>query len=276
MITFSQPQQWRTVQSHHIIKLNKTLRRCFQESSVIHLRHFRPAKVQQMYRTVQCKSGLSDDAPFAIAIGTCVLNSVIFPARDKEDEDEETMEDIRLAAMGIISFIPFFNWLSWVFEWLDTGRQRYLIYAIVYLAPYIRSKLSISPEDSWLPIASILVGILHIQLEISLKSGELKDFQLFGDASTFFSDRSGGNKFQKQLHSMLQKLQESEIEREGKKEESLEPPLVEEETNRKQEWDEKMKSLLEDQQPREENPPGNKNINKKRNGLSKSDDCDAF
>ncbi|KAH9307308.1 hypothetical protein KI387_035219, partial [Taxus chinensis] len=161
---------------------------------------------------VHFRAGLAEDAPFAIAIGTCVLNSIVFPPRDNlNDQDGESMEDARYAAMGIIGFIPYFNWLSWVFAWLDTGRRQYLVYAIVYLAPYIRSNLSISPEDSWLPIASILVCILHIQLEISLKSGELQDFQLFGDASMFFSENGGGKRLQKQLGSLLQKLQASNV-----------------------------------------------------------------
>lgn len=70
-----------------------------------------------------------------------------------------------------------------------------------------RSKLSISPDESWLPIASILVCILHIQvkaipqlfktkflviaveiytlcqLEASIKNGDLENFQLFKRAS---------------------------------------------------------------------------------------------
>lgn len=89
---------------------------------------------------------------------------------------------------------------SWVFAWLDTGKSRYAVYALVYLLPYFRSllfallssscaqlslsddsiafsttsfgqlcssNLSISPEDSWLPITSILLGILHVQVSDS-------------------------------------------------------------------------------------------------------------
>jgi hypothetical protein len=77
--------------------------------------------------------------------------------------------------MGIISFIPLFNWLAWVFAWLDTRKQRYLIYAIVYIAPYLRSGISLSPEESWLPIASVLACILHVQLDISASSEGLED-----------------------------------------------------------------------------------------------------
>ncbi|GAV68717.1 hypothetical protein CFOL_v3_12220 [Cephalotus follicularis] len=40
--------------------------------------------------------------------------------------------------MGIVSVIPFFNWLSWVFAWLDTGKRRYVVYSLVYLFPYLR------------------------------------------------------------------------------------------------------------------------------------------
>jgi hypothetical protein len=88
---------------------------------------------------------------------------------DEEEEEENSAivsTDMRLAAMGIISFIPYFNWLSWVFAWLDTGKSRYAVYALVYLVPYLSSNLSISPEESWLPITSIVLGIIHVQVLI--------------------------------------------------------------------------------------------------------------
>lgn len=111
-----------------------------------------------------------------------MLTSFILPvpvATEEEEESSLTSTDTRLAVMGIISFIPYFNWLSWVFAWLDTGNRRYAVYSLVYLAPYLRSNLSISPEDSWLPIASILFCIVHIQLEASIRNGDVQGFQLF-------------------------------------------------------------------------------------------------
>ncbi|WOL05677.1 hypothetical protein Cni_G14406 [Canna indica] len=139
-----------------------------------------------------CRAELVHDAPFAAAIGACVLSSLVFPISASEAEHEDTdgpidATDARFAVMGIISFIPYFNWLSWVFAWMDSGRQRYLVYAIVYLAPYLRTNLSLSPEDSWLPIASILVCILHIQLEVSIKNGDVKGIQFFNEASNLLS-----------------------------------------------------------------------------------------
>ncbi|CAH1415378.1 unnamed protein product [Lactuca virosa] len=92
--------------------------------------------------------------------------------------------------------------MSWVFAWMDTGDKRYAVYAIIYLAPYLRSvncyrlilsisflffinkdTLIMSSDESWLPIASILLCILHIQLEASIKNGDLQGFQLFNGAS---------------------------------------------------------------------------------------------
>ncbi|KAJ4885281.1 hypothetical protein Rs2_35374 [Raphanus sativus] len=97
-----------------------------------------------------CRAEFSQDAPLASAIGACILSSFVFPvAKRVEDEDEEeensaiVSTDMRIAAMGIISFIPYFNWLSWVFAWLDTGKTRYSVYALVYLLPYLSSNLSI-------------------------------------------------------------------------------------------------------------------------------------
>ncbi|KAF9685982.1 hypothetical protein SADUNF_Sadunf03G0111200 [Salix dunnii] len=137
-----------------------------------------------------CRAALSDDTPFAVAIGVCMLSSLLLPNTVTKDEEEEndsgiTTTDTRIAVMGIISFIPYFNWLSWVFAWLDTGKRRYAIYSLVYLAPYLRSNLSLSPEDSWLPIASIIFGIVHVQLEASIKNGDIQGFQLFSEAAKF-------------------------------------------------------------------------------------------
>ncbi|XP_062186152.1 uncharacterized protein LOC133889711 [Phragmites australis] len=136
-------------------------------------------------RTLACRAELQQDAPFAAAIGACVLASLTLPpprargeaGEEEEEEGEFGATDTRMAVMGIISFLPYFNWLSWVFAWLDSGRRRYLVYAAVYLAPYLRTNLSLSPEDSWLPIASIFIGILHIQLEAGIRSGDIESFK---------------------------------------------------------------------------------------------------
>lgn len=264
-------KQWHGVQFQQF-KLTTSLPKCLNGHPTVHLRSFRPIsgqnKEQASFKTIHCKAGLAEDAPFAIAIGACVLNSIIFHPRDKpNDQDGESMDDVRYAAMGIISFIPYFNWLSWVFAWLDTGRRQYLVYAVVYLAPYIRSDLSISIEDGWLPVASILAGILHIQLEISVTSGDLRDFQLFGDTK-FFSENWGGKKLQSQLGILLQKLRASK-ERDSKISDSKEPPHTEEEIKLElEEWDKEME-ILGDQHPREENA-----FEERRNELEKKDDSD--
>lgn len=139
----------------------------------------------------KCKAELVNDAPIALAIGACVLSSLVFPASPSPDQDESDSvidsDDARFAVMGIISFIPYFNWVSWVFAWLDTGKKRYAVYAIVYLAPYLRSNLSLSPEDSWLPIASILLCILHIQLEVSIENGDIQGLQFFSETRKYIS-----------------------------------------------------------------------------------------
>ncbi|KAL0741597.1 hypothetical protein Bca4012_083110 [Brassica carinata] len=135
-----------------------------------------------------CRADFSQEAPLASAIGACILSSFVFPvAKRVEDEEEENSAivstDMRLAAMGIISFIPYFNWLSWVFAWLDTGKTRYSVYALVYLLPYLSSNLSISTEESWLPITSIVLGIIHVQLEASIANGDVQTLAFFRDTS---------------------------------------------------------------------------------------------
>ncbi|KAG2568332.1 uncharacterized protein LOC120682879 [Panicum virgatum] len=143
-----------------------------------------PLFPRPMRRALACRADLQQDAPFAAAIGACVLASLVLPPpRPRGEAGEEAEEggefgatDTRMAVMGIISFLPYFNWLSWIFAWLDSGRRRYLVYAAVYLAPYLRTNLSLSPDESWLPIASIFICILHIQLEAGIMSGDIESF----------------------------------------------------------------------------------------------------
>ncbi|QHO11171.1 hypothetical protein HN51_068997 [Arachis hypogaea] len=54
-----------------------------------------------------------------------------------------------------------------------------------------KSNLSISPEDSLLPIASILFCIVHIQLEASIRNGDIQGFQLFRNVTDQFSSKKG-------------------------------------------------------------------------------------
>ncbi|GAB2210254.1 hypothetical protein Droror1_Dr00015517 [Drosera rotundifolia] len=142
-------------------------------------------------RRGKCYVELSGDVPFAIAIGGSILSSLVIPVIDGggggavEEEGERAgvigADDSRFAIMGIISLIPYFNWLSWVFALMDTGKRRYAVYAIVYLAPYFRSNLSLSPEESWIPIASIILCIVHVQLEASISSGDLDVLQFLNE-----------------------------------------------------------------------------------------------
>lgn len=70
--------------------------------------------LQRRIRKGACRAELSQDAPFAIAIGACMLNSLVFPITSGADDDGDTVidsTDARFAVMGIISFIPYFNWL---------------------------------------------------------------------------------------------------------------------------------------------------------------------
>ncbi|GER41986.1 O-Glycosyl hydrolases family 17 protein [Striga asiatica] len=183
------------------LTLISPLKPCYLPSIIpLHTRYNQLKKLNQKkkFRDGKCRAEFSGDAPVALAIGACILNSLIFPAKTLPPEDSEAeslidSDDARFAVMGIISFIPYFNWMSWVFAWLDTGKRRYAVYAIVYLAPYLRPNLSISPEESWLPIASILICIAHIQLEASIKNGDIQGFQVEKLVSSI-SKHSGNSK----------------------------------------------------------------------------------
>lgn len=61
------------------------------------------------------------DAPFVVAMGSCVVNSLVFPLpggpNDIEDgESAIDSADARFAVMGIISFIPYLNWMVMPFS----------------------------------------------------------------------------------------------------------------------------------------------------------------
>ncbi|KAL0326716.1 UNVERIFIED_CONTAM: hypothetical protein Sangu_1749600 [Sesamum angustifolium] len=98
---------------------------------------------QRRLRDGKCRAELSADAPVAMAIGACILNSLIFPMTPSpEDIEAESLidsADARFAVMGVISFIPYFNWmviffshfkdLSQCFGFSDSISSSDLIYA---------------------------------------------------------------------------------------------------------------------------------------------------
>ncbi|KAL3687958.1 hypothetical protein R1sor_014267 [Riccia sorocarpa] len=132
------------------------------------------ADLRQDLQSGSSRASLENDAPFALAIGACFLSTLVIPDDDKDDKKKEAdlfgPDDVRSGAMQVISFIPLFNWLVWIFAWLDTGKQRYLAYAIAYLAPYLKTGLSLNPEDSWLPLLSVVACIVHVQLDLSVNA----------------------------------------------------------------------------------------------------------
>jgi hypothetical protein len=62
-----------------------------------------------------CRAEFAHDAPFAAAIGACMLSSLVFPvtgeAPDSDGDSGFDLADTRFSVMGIISFVPYFNWL---------------------------------------------------------------------------------------------------------------------------------------------------------------------
>lgn len=64
-----------------------------------------------------CRAELVQDAPFAAAIGACIMTSLVAPVSYQDPDDGGggggaiDSTDARFAVMGIISFIPYFNWL---------------------------------------------------------------------------------------------------------------------------------------------------------------------
>lgn len=83
-------------------------------------------------RTLACRADLQQDAPFAAAIGACVLSSLVLPpprprgeaGEEVDEEGELGATDTRMAVMGIISFLPYFNWLVSGTQWFAARTLR--------------------------------------------------------------------------------------------------------------------------------------------------------
>ncbi|CAM6065214.1 unnamed protein product [Sphagnum tenellum] len=198
----------------------------------------------------KCRAGLEDDAPFAIAITAALMSTLVLPVNVERDESKKGSsalgaDDVRYAAMGVISFIPLFNWLTWVFAWLDTGKQRYLVYAIVYLAPYLRTGLSISPEDSWLPLASVLACIIHVQLDISVNNEGGQGLNI----SKVLFERNQVKQMKEHADTLLLRLQNlavrTDIKRAKKEDDEEQNSMTGEDVAREEleQWDEKFAEL---------------------------------
>lgn len=62
-----------------------------------------------------CRAEFSNEAPFIVAIGSSMLSSLFLATPASEDDDADGTligsTDTRFGVMGVISFIPLFNWL---------------------------------------------------------------------------------------------------------------------------------------------------------------------
>lgn len=87
------------------------------------------------------RAELSQDAPFVVAIGACILSSLVLPLPSAPNDDEESNSvidtaDARFAVMGIISFIPYFNWLVSFFYFNFTPNH---IYTTIFFSYWLYS-----------------------------------------------------------------------------------------------------------------------------------------
>jgi hypothetical protein len=65
----------------------------------------------------KCPAGLEDDAPFAITITAAMICRLVLPVNVERDESEKGSSalgaaDVRYAPMGVISFIPFIQFVG--------------------------------------------------------------------------------------------------------------------------------------------------------------------
>lgn len=199
-------------------------------------------RLQRSTKRGLCRSEFAQDAPFVIAIGACIFSSLALVKQDDEKVEHSRNaalgeDDVRNGAMTVISFIPLFNWLGWVFAWLDTNEQRYLVYASVYLAPYVRTGFSFSSDENWLLLLSYLACIAHVQVEISAQTGGIEL------GNTFLKD--GLKQLQKKVRSQVlgdrsRRFQESVLP-----EKEVPNPSAEEEFSQRElsEFDKKLSGL---------------------------------
>lgn len=125
------------------------------------------------------RAELSQDAPFVVAIGACILSSLVLPLPSAPNDDEESNSvidtaDARFAVMGIISFIPYFNWLV-SFFYFNFTRTTILFSTDCIQVPellitvYVYVELGVCVDGYWEEalscVCSCLLGFL---LEVAL------------------------------------------------------------------------------------------------------------
>ncbi|KAH7430134.1 hypothetical protein KP509_09G085200 [Ceratopteris richardii] len=110
-----------------------------------------------------CRSDLLDNAPFLIAIAASIIISLVAEGNEGEHGTEK---QVRNDFATLISVIPLFNWLAWLYLFLDTRDVRHLMFASVYIAPYIKTGFSLSPGETFLLTLGYVTCVYHIQLEI--------------------------------------------------------------------------------------------------------------
>lgn len=92
----------------------------------------------------------------------------VISASNKQKEQRNNVDDedaigVKWGVMTLLSFLPLFNWLAWIFAaFEDKDRASfYYILAILYGAPQLNAGF----QQNWFSVATLLAGILHVQAE---------------------------------------------------------------------------------------------------------------
>ncbi|CAD6259864.1 unnamed protein product [Miscanthus lutarioriparius] len=109
-----------------------------------------------------------------------------------------------MAVMGIISFLPYFNWLnsqkltvSVCDYWLSYQSNGYAE-GELFCSAFHGTNLSLSPDESWLPIASIFSAFYIfrsvVELEAGIRSGDIESFKFIERAWKLISPSAAKEK----------------------------------------------------------------------------------
>lgn len=95
---------------------------------------------------------------------------------------EEDAEGVKWGLMSVISCLPIFNWLAWIFAGFEDEERATFYYALATL--YAIPQVSAGFQPNWFSIATLIAGVAHVQVErIADERGVAHkfNFQLQGD-----------------------------------------------------------------------------------------------
>eukprot|EP01026_Neomeris_dumetosa_P024012 TRINITY_DN2012_c0_g1_i4.p1 TRINITY_DN2012_c0_g1~~TRINITY_DN2012_c0_g1_i4.p1 ORF type:complete len:248 (-),score=17.55 TRINITY_DN2012_c0_g1_i4:238-981(-) len=157
-------------------------------------------------KSLRCFSTQNDIStiiiPTATLTGLTISGLRILLSGDRIGTMEEG-DNIRWGVMGVVSCIPYMNWLSWIFGALDdeNNKNLYFGFAFLYIFPYILEGLQLDQ----LIIFIIILNALHVQVE---RLAVTEPQQTLGSIEKFLGNVEGLRDLGTQLNLFVNRLKD--------------------------------------------------------------------